>query len=182
MTYEAFIKTFGDVTVLEIITLILAVVFVIVTYRKIREYLANKIKEQEKSRKAEEKRDKDIKEALDAIHKYPEYRQQSINIQTKLEGQITELKNLHKETSERLERMENDTKRREMNKIRDRLLQNYRYYTNAESNPSHSWSKMEAEAFWDLFKEYEEAGGNGYMHSEVRPAMELLTVTDVRKR
>ena len=53
-------------------------------------------------------------------------------------------------------------------------MQNYRYYVRAETNPSHSWTQMESEAFWELFREYEEAGGNGYMHTEVLPAMELL--------
>lgn len=57
-------------------------------------------------------------------------------------------------------------------------MQNYRYYVNAETNPSHSWTKMESEAFWELFREYEDAGGNGYMHTEVLPAMELLTVVE----
>ena len=37
---------------------------------------------------------------------------------------------------------------------------------------------MESEAFWELFREYEDAGGNGYMHTEVLPAMELLTVVE----
>lgn len=76
----------------------------------------------------------------------------------------------------RLTQMEESTKRRERNKIRDRLLQNYRYYVNPETNPSHSWTQMESEAFWELFTEYEDAGGDGYMHTEVMPAMQLLTV------
>ena len=38
---------------------------------------------------------------------------------------------------------------------------------------------MEAEAFWELFREYEEAGGDGYMHTEVQPAMERLLIVEV---
>ena len=41
---------------------------------------------------------------------------------------------------------------------------------------------MESEAFWDLFKEYEEADGDGYMHTEVQPAMNLLTVLEMGSR
>jgi chloramphenicol 3-O-phosphotransferase len=63
--------------------------------------------------------------------------------------------------------------------LRDRLLQNFRYYTNIETNPSQTWTRMEAEAFWEMFKDYEEAGGNGYMHSNVRPEMERLIVVEV---
>lgn len=32
---------------------------------------------------------------------------------------------------------------------------------------------MEADGFWDLFREYEEAGG-GYIHTVVQPDMERL--------
>lgn len=31
----------------------------------------------------------------------------------------------------------------------------------------------------DLFKEYEDAGGNGYIHTVVQPAMNLLKVIDI---
>lgn len=41
---------------------------------------------------------------------------------------------------------------------------------------------MEAEAFWELFSDYEEAGGNGYMHTVVQPAMNRLTVIDLPRR
>ena len=55
------------------------------------------------------------------------------------------------------------------------------YYTTEETNPSKSWTQMEAEAFWGLFSDYEEAGGNGYMHSVVQPAMTELTVRECPK-
>ena len=41
---------------------------------------------------------------------------------------------------------------------------------------------MDSEAFWELFREYEEAGGNGYMHTVVQPEMARLTIIDVGKR
>ncbi len=41
---------------------------------------------------------------------------------------------------------------------------------------------MEAEAFWELFRDYEEAGGNGYMHTVVQPEMERPDVSDVGNR
>lgn len=75
--------------------------------------------------------------------------------------------------------MEDDQRRRERNKLRARLLESYRFYTNPEKNASQSWTRMEAEAFWELFHDYEEAGGNGYIHSEVQPAMERLTIEEM---
>ena len=75
--------------------------------------------------------------------------------------------------------MEKDTKRRERNKLRDRLLQNFRYFTSKEKNPLQAWTRMEAEAFWELFKDYEDVDGDGYVHSEVQPAMNLLEVIEM---
>ena len=37
---------------------------------------------------------------------------------------------------------------------------------------------MEAEAVWGLFRDYEEAGGDGYMHTVVQPAMEKLRIRE----
>ncbi len=176
--FQAFLDAFGDITVLDVAIFVAAVVFLIMIYRKVKEYLLKK-------HDAEKLRDEQLQEALTSVRKYPEYRQQSLKIQQLLEGEIQELRNevkelsgLQKETSKRFDKIEEDTQRRERNKIRDRLLQNYRYYTNPESNPSHSWSRMEADAFWDLFKEYEDNGGEGYMHTEVQPAMNKLTIIE----
>ena len=123
-----------------------------------------------KVHESEKKRDEQLHEALEAVRKYPEYRRKS---------EIQALRKSQEENMERLVAMEELTKRRERNKLRDRLLQNYRFYTNPETNPNMSWTRMESEAFWELFRDYEDAGGNGYVHTEVLPAMERLTVIEV---
>ncbi len=169
--FEEFKDLFGDITVLSVIETLLAVVFLVFIGKKVRDYL---IKKHEMDRL----RDEQIKEALEAVRKYPEYRQQSIRIQELLEGEIQELRQMQEDQSQRLLDMEETTKRRERNKLRDRLLQNYRYYTNKEENPSQSWTRMESEAFWELFRDYEDAGGDGFMHTEVQPAMEHLTIIE----
>lgn len=169
--FEEFKNLFGDITVLSVIEVLLAVVFLVFVGKKVRDYL---IKKHEMDRI----RDEQIKEALEAVRKYPEYRQQSIKIQELLEGEIQELRQMQEDQLQRLLDMEETTKRRERNKLRDRLLQNYRYYTNTEENPSRSWTRMEAEAFWELFRDYEDAGGDGFMHTEVQPAMEHLTIIE----
>ena len=37
---------------------------------------------------------------------------------------------------------------------------------------------MESEAFWELFRDYEDVNGDGHMHTVVQPAMNLLKVID----
>ena len=68
---------------------------------------------------------------------------------------------------------------RERNKLRDKLLQSYRYYIDIQKNPNQSWTKMESEAFWALFRDYEDMNGDGYIHTVVQTAMELLKVIDI---
>ena len=159
-------------TVLNVVEIVLAGMFLWFVYKKIKEHFI-------KIHDAEVERNEQIKEALLAVRKYPEYRQQSLDIQQKLEGEIQALRISQEKNEKRLEKMEEDTKMREQNKLRDRLIQNYRYYTNKHTNPSQTWTKMESEAFWALFKDYEESGGNGYMHTEVQPAMNKLLVVDM---
>lgn len=171
ITWQSFIDAFGNITVLDVAIFIAAIVFLILCYRKVKDYLIAK-------HDAEKLRDEQLQEALTAVRKYPEYRKQSIQIQHELEDENCAVRKDIQALTKRIEKMEEDTKRRERNKIRDRLLQNYRYYTNPETNPTQSWSRMENDAFWDLFKEYEENGGDGYMHSEVQPAMNKLTIIE----
>ena len=94
--------------------------------------------------------------------------------------------NLSSQVSEILERqnkievkqnlIEEKNRKYNLNKIRDRLLSSYRYYVESKSNPAKAWSEMEKEAFYSLFQDYEELGGNGFMHSTVEPAVANLTV------
>lgn len=183
---DEFLKIFGDVTVLQIVELVLAGVFLFFIYKQASKFFKHKIEEQTKRTEAEKLRDAQIKEALDEVHKYPKYREQSLKIQKQLENQITELKELHKDNvtklntmSETIHRMEETETRRERNKMRDTLLQSHRYYTNPSTNPSGSWTRVESETFWELYSEYEAAGGNGYMHTDVVPDMRMLKVIDV---
>jgi len=137
----------------------------------------------------QEEKDRRIKVAYEETQKYPEYRRQSIAVQKELHneiqetrGEIQEFRDMMNKIIARLEIMEEHDKRRERNQLRDKLLQSYNYYTSPEKNPSQSWTNMEAEAFWELYKDYEDAGGNGFMKSTVKPAMEKLHVIEVYKK
>ena len=173
--FDEFAKIFGEISVLSVVELFLAGLFLYLIYKKVRDHLI-------KVHESEKKRDEQLREALEAVRKYPEYRKQSVQIQQKLENDIQALRRSQEETMERLVTMEELTKRTERNKLRDLLLQNYRFYTNSETNPNLSWTKMESEAFWELFRDYEDAGGNGYMHTDVLPAMEKLRVIDISNK
>ena len=164
---ESFLKVFGDVTIGWVALAGAAIIFLIKVYKKIETYFSEKAI-------AEKEKDNQIHEVIDQAKQYPNWHQQSVEIQKKFTDAIDGLRESQKETIDRIRSLEEEMQRRERNKLRDRILQSYRYYTSAEKNPTKAWSEMEKEAFWKIFKDYEELGGNGYVHSEVQPAMNAL--------
>lgn len=170
--FDEFKEVFGSITVLSVVELLLAVLFCYLIYRKLSKYLIGRYE-------AGKKKDEQLKNALDAVSKYPEYRAQSLRVQKELQTEIDALRSAQSEQIERLKKMEDDTTRRERNRLRDRLLQSYRYYTDPACNPAGAWNSMEAEAFWEMFSDYEDVGGDGYIHSVVQPAMNLLKIVDI---
>ncbi len=169
---KEFLELFGEMRVSTFVYIIMAIIFLVLVYRKVSDYLY-------KRHDAEQEKDRKLKDALEAVSHYPEYRQQSIEIQETLRKDIQAINAALQDHTKRLEKMENDSKKRELNKLYDTLLQSYKYYTSKEKNPMQAWTKMESKAFWDLFNDYEEMGGNGYMHTVVQPAMLLLTVIEM---
>lgn len=169
---DAFIELFGHINVLTVILFCAAFYFIYKVYKAISNYII-------KRHDAEQEKDAQLKEALTETRKYPEYRQQSVKVQEKLESEIQEIRNDVQALMNRFEEIEEQNRKRERSKLRDMLLQNYRHYTNIVQNPSQSWTRMESDAFWELFREYEEAGGDGYMHTVVQPEMDRLTIVDV---
>ena len=170
--YDEFMAVFGEITLSDVVQILIAGIFLFLAYRKLKKYLVDK-------HDREQLQDAQLQEALESVRKYPEYRQQSIRIQQELEEKIQAIMAEQAEQTKRLVQMEEDAKRRERSKLKDLLLHSYRYYTDKERNPLDAWTSMEAEAFWELFKEYEDAGGNGYIHTVVQPAMNLLKVVDI---
>lgn len=170
--YDEFVALFGEITIVEIGTLIMAGIFIYSVYKKFNDYII-------KRHDIEEEKDRKLKIAYEGVLKYPEYRQQSLEIQHQYNDQFAEISQTLKDLFNRLVVMEEHDMRRERNQLREKLVQSYNYYTNVEKNPSQSWTNMEADAFWELYKDYRDAGGNGYVEETIKPAIEALTVIKV---
>ncbi len=160
---------FGDMTFLQIAELIIGAVFIISLYKK---YKAVIISTHDES----QKRERQFEEILEEVRKCSEHREKSDEIHELLGREVQGLRAMQESSTTRLDEIEGWIKSKDKNMLRDILIKHYRYFTNQHRNPEQSWTEMEAEAFWALFRDYEEAGGNGYMHTIVRPAMEKLTV------
>ena len=83
---------------------------------------------------------------------------------------LTETVNDIADTLKDMKNKDNETKLKE---LKDSLI---RYYNKYKSIGE--WSKLEKDAFWDLFEDYESRGGDGYMHSIVEPVMRELREID----
>lgn len=171
---EYFLKVFGDITIGWAVIAIAAIVFLVKIYQKVEKFFSEKaLKEAAK--------DKQIQQVIDQAKQYPAWHQQSLDIQKQFTDTINDLKEGQQEHQRKLEEIEQDNRRRERNKLRDRLLQSYRYFTSTEKNPLQAWSEMEADAFWNIFQDYEDAGGDGHVHTEVEPAMRKLEVVPMHE-
>jgi hypothetical protein len=147
-------------------------------------------KQREEAKRREEKlqqdnQARDIKIAAleNVINALPGYRAQSLSIQAQLQntdkeilGLCNNIKDSVKENQDilntRLDRLE----KREKNTYRAKILDEYRLFTDERKNPMRAWSEMEQHAFTELVKDYEDLGGNDYVHSTVVPAMNELEV------
>lgn len=165
---DEFYEVFGNITLTWVVQVGLAIVFLVSIYRKVKKYLDEKREEERKQAETKAEREQNLDKAIKALEQLP-----------KLDEEIRSLRSSQAEIMERLDKMETDSNRVERNKLRDRLLQSYRYYTSEERNPTKKWTRMESETFWSCFKDYEDRGGDGYMHSIVQTEMNDMEIVEM---
>lgn len=107
------------------------------------------------------------------------YREQSLEKQANIEKHFSDIDSKIDNLIQMVNAQHEETREIKRNELREKLLNMYRFYTSIEQNPKQEWNEMEAEVFWDLFKDYEKLGGNGFMHNTVKPAMKALKVVTI---
>ena len=164
-----FIEIFGDMKVAAVVMIIAAIVFLWKIYKVVEKHFRKKYD-------AEAQRAAQMNDILEQVKKYPEWRRQSIEYQKKYAEEIQKLQERQTEIIGELRENEEKRKKVKRSELRDRLLQSYRYYASPEKNPMQAWSEMEADAFWEIFGDYERVDGDGHIHTDVQPAMRRLDV------
>lgn len=106
------------------------------------------------------------------VNKLHEYRAQSLKIQEQLNAADAQALAALDNLLVSMRRLE----AREKNSLRAKILREYRLFTNPLKNPKLAWSEMEHHAFFELVSDYEDLGGNDFVHSTVLPAMNSLEV------
>ena len=172
---KEFLQVFGEIKVATVVIVIAAFIFLFKIYKAVAAYFREKYR-------LEMEKEKQMQGILKQVEMYPKWREQSIERQKEFTKAIDKLQQNQAEITKELKDIEERRKKTKRNELRDRLLQTYRYFTNKEKNPMLAWSEMEAEAFWKVFGDYEEAGGDGDMHSTVQPAMRRLEVVPMHEQ
>ncbi len=174
-TLKEFLTVFGEIKVATVVIVIAAFIFLFKIYKAVAAYFREKYR-------LEMEKEKRMQGILKQVEMYPKWREQSIERQKEFTKAIDKLQQNQAEITKELKDIEERRKKTKRNELRDRLLQTYRYFTNKEKNPLLAWSEMEAEAFWKVFGDYEEAGGDGDMHTTVQPAMRRLEVVPMHEQ
>ncbi|MSS09502.1 hypothetical protein FYJ38_12720 [Clostridium sp. WB02_MRS01] len=99
--------------------------------------------------------------------------EQSIKHDERLKNDLQSVSNKIDTLSGQITSMQRKIDETEMAKLKDTIITYYKKYKDIGE-----WSKLEKEAFWDLFESYESHGGNGFIHSIVEPVMRELNVID----
>lgn len=139
-----------------------------------------KVAAEQKYKEEIDARLKRVEAAVDAL---PGYREQSFKIQAELRAEQSEIVKLCKAMNTTIENMDarliqtqKQANEREMNDLRQKLINEYRLFTSPVKNPMKAWSEMEYKAFMSQVKDYESLGGNDYIHKTVLPAVNDLEV------
>lgn len=175
---DYFLQAFGNTTLSTVIVFICAMSFLFTLgmkgYKAVVKYHDD----------LQKKEDEMVRFQEDILYVKARQVEEMKEIRTKqeiLENLLTEVADRQNSILQRQEEFETQSRERSKNKLRDRLLQNYRYYGSTERNPQQAWSEMEKDAFYNLYNDYKDLGGNGFIHSTVEPQLATLEVIPMNK-
>lgn len=163
---EYILQVFEGISFSSVIIFIAAIAFLVTVSVKIYKFIVNNHDNLQEKDNTLKQIAEDLKGLKDGYNE--------------LKAAVNDMAERQHEMNQRQEKIKQETCKYKLNELRDKLLQSYRYYTNKEKNPMLAWSEMEKETFDELFKDYEELGGDGFMHSTVQPAMASLDVISMQ--
>ena len=116
---------------------------------------------------------KTVEDLTELHNKHEEDTKQSIKHDEMMRKDLLKLTNTVNGIAKNLEYMQKKENETKLKELKDSLIRYYNKYKNVGE-----WSKLEKDAFWDLFEDYEKRGGDGYIHSIVEPVMRELRDID----
>lgn len=162
-------ELFGAMTIGFVIEAVMAIIFIWVAYKKLKDKIIGSYREREQQ-------SRDIDEALKGVRSIPTMKTELKNTDDKILDICKTIQDGVNENqrilNERLDKLED----RERNDLRAKILDMHRLFTSKKKNPLQAWSEMERDAFFDLISDYESLKGNGHVHTVVIPDMNMLRV------
>jgi len=116
---------------------------------------------------------KTVQDLSELHNKHKEDTRQSIRHDEIIRQDLQKLTVAVDAISTKLDDMQKKNDETKMKELKDSLINYYNKYRLIGE-----WTKLEKDAFWDLFEEYEKRGGNGYVHSTIEPVMRELREID----
>lgn len=175
---DEFIQLFGKIPLSTVVIFIAAISFLIATGSKAYKFIVKTHDSlQEKNQVLDDlKKDvRELKEHTASKEQWKELKEKQSNLEEIL-NQILETQKI---LVEKQQTFEEENHSHNVNRLRDRLLQSYRYYTSEIKNPLLAWTEMEKEAFDNLLADYYAQGGNSFVHTKVDPEMASLEVVSL---
>ena len=175
---DEFIQLFGKIPLSTVVIFIAATSFLIATGSKAYKFIVKTHDSlQEKNQVLDDlKKDvRELKEHTASKEQWKELKEKQSNLEEIL-NQILETQKI---LVEKQQTFEEENHSHNVNRLRDRLLQSYRYYTSEIKNPLLAWTEMEKEAFDNLLADYYAQGGNSFVHTKVDPEMASLEVVSL---
>lgn len=175
---DEFIQLFGKIPLSTVVIFIAAISFLIATGSKAYKFIVKTHDSlQEKNQVLDDlKKDvRELKEHTESKEQWKELKEKQSNLEEIL-NQILETQKI---LVEKQQTFEEENHSHNVNRLRDRLLQSYRYYTSEVKNPLLAWTEMEKEAFDNLLADYYAQGGNSFVHTKVDPEMASLEVVSL---
>lgn len=149
--------------ILFIAALVIVAVFVIQKF----DWIIERFGLTSKRQLSEERQNKEIKELKEHTLKTDE------NVNT-LIGRVNELIDSVKTLSSQVQSMQEKTNASDRSRLKDRIGQSYRVYDQKKC-----WTSMEKDAFDDLIRSYEDAGGsNSFVHTVCVPQSMTWQIVD----
>jgi hypothetical protein len=183
---EAFLKIFGNITILQVIEFSLAIAFLVICFIKFVKFV-------NKKHDAEQQRTEDIQEALEGARSVPKCQEHSklvhkelkteianvhdnledkiLQLEQKVDTKIDGLQDTLDDIMKHLKEIDDDRKKRERNRAREELLQGHRMFCDIDKNPMKAWSQLEHDSWFSRYDDYIDCGGNGDMQRRIYPDM-----------
>lgn len=156
------IKELINIDVVSVCLSLFLIAFGVKQVIEIIMYFKNKFKIRTvigENKEFEENRLKSIEDRIGTLERHDKWQYE----------EITKISECVNDISKSISEMRKEIDETEMAKLKDSIVTYYRKYKELGE-----WTKLESEAFWDLFKRYEAHGGNGYVHSVIEPVMREL--------